>query len=643
MEEGIVNRMPAVFRCALLVALLALLAACGLTQKPKPQATEGVTKLTVESPSKTFFANKPFAARVTIMGVRPQAQLEVFIEGAGSVSTDVTRQVLTADGEGKAALTFNATISGPGLSSILVSARVPSTKETLSGTLDVLMNGSEVGPTAASLGGQANSGSPVDINAYYNALPRVIDPLYFVDYERKKHQNKQIALPQTFVLDKVTHKEKDGSVSQPYSAITYMVPDSGGGTPLPGEIGDKPQATATGVKPQGWGCDIQYDRATVRFTQTIDGAEKPLARGTKVYVFDDNQGYGLKLLSTGPVGDNGYLSFDRPRCDTSTYWDNSPVDLRFRVESTSMTNRIDEMWVADAFGRLAPHAWETLTYWDLSLAQVNQLSINLSGRTVNADNANALRLWFKMNLIYNHVVSQNLVPAPVFPVALLFPDNGIGGNSYAFVARLHIKWDQWRDSIFSHEFGHEVNYATTGGFNYQTYNNPVMFDKPYPCLGCLTHDVYSARDPTAGYIEGWADFFADWAATTLPQADVMPFTYFGFENTFGYPASIENEAGVAGWFWDLWDSAGTANPDQDGDGVALSMSQILQIQKDIFQSANTSQISTFPDGVRRTWNNLKAMTGAVPGNTAFQNLCRTIRLNGLNKSSSPQLAVAECQ
>jgi hypothetical protein len=262
-----------------------------------------------------------------------------------------------------------------------------------------------------------------------------------------------------------------------------FLPNTGSGQPEPGEL-DEPipgSIAAQNQKPlrtQNLFCGGEH-ASTIRLAMTAPSYNGTNNYGgynltrTKVQVFDNN-GHWNGLIASGYTDLNGNFSYIKPNCDTSSWFDSTPPDIFYVV--TGETNNGLQTNVSRVFWTKASYA--TGTYWeDRSASTVISVA---SGEAIHT------RVLFTSNIMIQRARDVNkLVGSPTiadFPVRIhnfygTFAPVGVifyGGSDYETGAS-NLWLGYAGPYVVTHEFGHEVMWATRNRADYlNIFNSSVL-------------------------------------------------------------------------------------------------------------------------------------------------------------------------
>jgi hypothetical protein len=368
---------------------------CAIT-KPTPAPVETYTEpqLKVQALFDKIPLNRPFPVEITVENAAPQEQIEVMLTGMPGFVPSLDAATLFADEHGAARLTLNATIEQAGYAMLIVNAEVSG--ERLSDTLDIVFDAPGVRTAALSVNASEEEGSSIELEAYFESLPRVSDARYVDWYEGDAElaptsTNSADDLPETVVVEGVQYAHEDGSLTEPRWAVEHFVFDSGEGEPQPDDL----STTANEDTLQTQGCSRVSSYVTFRYTidkGMTNQAVSSLPKGTLVRVVHHNPWpFGHTLLFEGYVGDYGRFDFTLPTCTPSG---SDKVDPYFLIVGDS---NIGLSMHNGFFNYLTE--WRTGVYWDHDSNDLNNKMIWLDSSS--AHSRLDQRVWYKVNRVYN--------------------------------------------------------------------------------------------------------------------------------------------------------------------------------------------------------------------------------------------------
>ena len=492
--------------------------------------------------------------------------------GVGDVIAEVPFATLHTNEKGSAQFKTNAKVVRASHVSIVAGVGVEN--ETISSSLEIVYDSPQSSFIAQSLNATAIAGVTTTIEDYYARIPHVSDSNYVTIYETPNgvllNTNGQAisGRPSTLFVDNIQYAKNDGSLTEPFSGLEYVLPDTGDGVPASGL-----QAASCGSS-----------STTITFRQVIDYdySVSPPARlygampqGTYFRAVD-NAIFADRILYEGYTGANGQTTFTYPNCDPSG---SGQPDVYFIFETRNNTR------LTASHGTVTRrHWWRTNTYWDYAPSEFNGKVIRAIGD--NAEAINTQRLWHKVNQVYNWDRQAFSDVYSSFRLDVLYPVFTYFGGarvSRAAIGQMQMVYDDanWDNTIF-HEFGHEVYYRRMMGesaYNQAHSCSSSAVCTVFPlCGGCIGHSLFKDSGPEAGMLEGWADFFEAIAVQHIPAKHISfsmnsyieNFDRYGWSGISSIPSGQGVEARVAAYLWDIWDNNSSTPQIYDNDQVVGS-------------------------------------------------------------------------
>jgi hypothetical protein len=321
----------------------------------------------------------------------------------------------------------------------------------------------------------------------------------------------------------------DGTQATGATFTEAMIPNTGSGKPLPGEMENTPIKKSSNIKPQGLNCgsswaSVQYN---IKNYPDYDGSNfygGYYLKQFKVTVMDYNGVWGFAQIASGFTDSNGRFDYIQPNCDTSSWFDYSGPDLVFKIEALT-TQGLDGgvPWSGRA-SAITGVFWE-----DTSTSHFFSLTAQ--------DSEHYRVMWIntmlQLSMNANYLAGGNGEEAP-FPLFTTYKDVG----TFSPVGRI-LFGDTYGPGEWSspypvvHEFGHQVMWRTADTVAYAQglisygIKSPGYMDEwcnPYinywpitsiPGLAayadCMSkiynHEVTKTYHPRLGWQEGWANYF----------------------------------------------------------------------------------------------------------------------------------------
>lgn len=485
--------------------------------------------LTVESLDNSIPLGDSFPISVKLENLPPSQKIDLQLESLG-VTPSIYETSVTSDSNGRAEFRLSGKATKAQLDALNVRAFFEG--GTVAGMLLVNFDP----PLKGELQAQAvNVGEPITHEEYVSALPVVTSLTELKTYDADP--------PPALRLDGVRFPEEDGSLSKPVDLVEYNTGS---------QIGDDLDAIAA----QASGCPSGN---TYVYARTYVGSTVPLPVGTKVFISGDAPD------QTRYVGANGKLCF--------TF--NSGKRLDFRVQGWTSTG----IYLHDGGDGYRLDSW--LRTWFApsggTLTASNVLGDEMKlARSASDPWYRALRVFYKINKVYDWERFAPGNPYSSFPLSVVYPDTAVWTTRAGYGRMFVDEGDYGYDPTLFHEFGHEVYYRRMlGASQYERYHQNAinLGNTTMPvCAGSVGWDVWKITDGCAGMLEGFALWFESVTVRAGIGANNTSPSYFDPDPSSDKPRNLGAAVPgrVASYLWDITDVHGNTTlqvPDRDNDEV----------------------------------------------------------------------------
>ena len=177
----------------------------------------------------------------------------------------------------------------------------------------------------------------------------------------------------------------------------------------------------------------------------------------------------------------------------------------------------------------------------LNAASLQGKSYYLADRNTDSARRNSLRVWYKINQVYNWERSaHNLYDT--FPLSTVYPDgNPIIFRSRAHFGRMYIEaGDGTNDATLFHEFGHEVYYRRMlGGASYGGYHRDAVATNNTSAPACAGYanpflkSYWQTTEGCVAMLEGFAEWFSAVLYSSSPSTKVYRIKPSQFDASVG--------------------------------------------------------------------------------------------------------------
>ena len=521
--------------CLWLPTCLLILSACkAIPDSPQVQQSIGVQHgedgptLTVTSLDNSIPIGDAFPILVELDNLPPNQQIDLELANLG-ITPSVNEASVMSDDFGHAELRLNGRASKPQLDGLNVRAFFEG------GTVANLLLVNFEPPQEGELQAQATTvGEPTTEAEYIASLPTV------TSLEELKADNDP---PPAYKVDGVRFPEEDGSLGEPVNLLEYNTGK---------------QAGDGVVSAQAVGCSSGN---TFVYARTlIDGATVSMPAGTKVFISGDAPD------QTRYVGANGKL------CFTFT----SGKRLDFRAQGWTTTGIY--LHSGADFYRLVSwlRTWLAPSGGTLTASNVLGDEMRLA-RTSSDGYYRGLRVFYKINRVYDWERSTPGSPYTTFPLSVVYPDTAIWTTRAGYGRMFIDEGDFDYDPTLFHEFGHEVYYRRMLGADSYRYWHQRAVERGETampgCVGSIGWDIWKHVDGCAGMLEGFALWFdgvttragigANYVRSQRLQFDPEPFDP---ANNANRPTGGAVPGRVAQFLWDITDAhAGVSSYVRDVD------------------------------------------------------------------------------